>query len=125
MAPLERLARLQLLARYFQAGRAAEVFLQTAGLNRRPPPAIAADAAAGSGTAAPPAPPEPAAAAQDALGASGSGHHQRQTYPCPAGTAVYPDFSQVGSQQPPHHEQTQTGSPSGSFGGEKWLEDPG
>jgi hypothetical protein len=37
-APLERLARLRLVARYFKAGRAAEVFLQTADLNRRPPP---------------------------------------------------------------------------------------
>ncbi len=37
-APLERLARLQLVAQYFKAGRAAEVFLQTADLNRQPPP---------------------------------------------------------------------------------------
>lgn len=37
-APLERLARLRLIARYFKAGRAAEVFLQTADLDRKPPP---------------------------------------------------------------------------------------
>jgi Zn-dependent protease with chaperone function len=37
-APLERLARLKLVAPYFKAGRAAEVFLQTADLNRQPPP---------------------------------------------------------------------------------------
>ncbi|HZK14773.1 MAG TPA: M48 family metalloprotease, partial [Desulfobaccales bacterium] len=37
-APTERLARLKLVAQYFKAGRAAEVFLQTADLNRRPPP---------------------------------------------------------------------------------------
>jgi Zn-dependent protease with chaperone function len=37
-APLERLVRLRLLARYFKAGRAAEVFLQTAHLDRQPPP---------------------------------------------------------------------------------------
>jgi Zn-dependent protease with chaperone function len=37
-ASLERLARLKKIARYFQAGRAAEVFLQTAELDRQPPP---------------------------------------------------------------------------------------
>ena len=35
---MERLARLKLVSQYFKAGRAAEVFLQTADLNRRPPP---------------------------------------------------------------------------------------
>ena len=39
-APLERMARLKLVAQYFKAGRAAEVFLQTADLNRRPPPSM-------------------------------------------------------------------------------------
>ncbi len=34
--PLERLARLQKVAKYFQAGRAAEVFLPTPGLDREP-----------------------------------------------------------------------------------------
>jgi Zn-dependent protease with chaperone function len=38
--PLERLARLKLIAQYFQAGRAAEVFLQSPDLNRLPPPQI-------------------------------------------------------------------------------------
>jgi len=37
-APLERLARLQKIAKYFKAGRAAEVFLQSSELDRRPPP---------------------------------------------------------------------------------------
>jgi Zn-dependent protease with chaperone function len=37
-APLERLVRIKMMGRYFKAGRAAEVFLQTADLNRRPPP---------------------------------------------------------------------------------------
>jgi Zn-dependent protease with chaperone function len=37
-APLERLARLKKIARYFKAGRAAEVFLQSPTLDRRPPP---------------------------------------------------------------------------------------
>jgi len=37
-ASLERLARLKKIAAYFQAGRAAEVFLQTAELDRQPPP---------------------------------------------------------------------------------------
>lgn len=36
-APLERLARLQRTAKYFQAGRAADVFLQARDLDRRPP----------------------------------------------------------------------------------------
>jgi hypothetical protein len=37
-APLERLAALKKVARYFQAGRAAEVFLQAKDLNRQPAP---------------------------------------------------------------------------------------
>jgi Zn-dependent protease with chaperone function len=37
-ASLERMARLKKIARYFKAGRAAEVFLQSASLNRQPPP---------------------------------------------------------------------------------------
>ena len=40
-AAMERLVRLRLVSQYFKAGRAAEVFLQTADLNRRPPPAYA------------------------------------------------------------------------------------
>jgi Zn-dependent protease with chaperone function len=38
--PLERLVRLKLIAQYFKAGRAAEVFLQNANLNRLPPPQV-------------------------------------------------------------------------------------
>lgn len=37
-ASLERLARLRKIARYFRAGRAAEVFLQSPNLDRRPAP---------------------------------------------------------------------------------------
>jgi Zn-dependent protease with chaperone function len=37
-ASLERLARLKKIARYFKAGRAAEVFLQSANLDRQPAP---------------------------------------------------------------------------------------
>ncbi|MBM4293613.1 MAG: hypothetical protein FJ126_01750 [Deltaproteobacteria bacterium] len=37
-ASLERLARLKRINRYFKAGRAAEVFLQTPDLDRQPPP---------------------------------------------------------------------------------------
>ena len=53
-ASLERMARLKLIAQYFKAGRAAEVFLQTADLNRRPPPPMP-DALGGpvAGSAAP------------------------------------------------------------------------
>lgn len=36
--PLERLARMKRIAKYFKAGRAAEVFLQSPDLNRKPPP---------------------------------------------------------------------------------------
>lgn len=36
--PLERLARLRKVARYFEAGQAAEVFLQAKDLNRKPAP---------------------------------------------------------------------------------------
>ena len=38
--PLERLVRLKLIAQYFKAGRAAEVFLQNANLNHLPPPQV-------------------------------------------------------------------------------------
>lgn len=37
-ASLERMVRLKKIARYFKAGRATEVFLQSAALNRQPPP---------------------------------------------------------------------------------------
>lgn len=37
-APLERLAALNKVAKYFQAGRAAEIFLQAKDLNRKPAP---------------------------------------------------------------------------------------
>ena len=59
-APLERLARLKLVAQYFKAGRAAEVFLQTADLNRRPPPPMP-DALGARSSLPPPPPPAPGA----------------------------------------------------------------
>jgi Zn-dependent protease with chaperone function len=37
-ASLERMARMKKIARYFQSGRAAEIFLQSANLNRQPAP---------------------------------------------------------------------------------------
>jgi len=37
-APLERQARLKKVAQYFKAGQAAQIFLQTANLDRQPPP---------------------------------------------------------------------------------------
>lgn len=37
-APLERLARLKKVAQYFKAGQAAQIFLQAASLDQKPPP---------------------------------------------------------------------------------------
>ena len=58
-APMERLARLKLVSQYFKAGRAAEVFLQTADLNRRPPPPMPDALGALSSLPPPPAPGAP------------------------------------------------------------------
>jgi Zn-dependent protease with chaperone function len=122
-APLERLARLKLIAQYFKAGRAAEVFLQTADLQRRLPPQMP------DGLNAPsPPPPSPAPA-----GVSGSllpvSSTKRETdgHPRPAGSAVYPDLSPVGGQEPPRHKQPQAGPVplGGPPGGEERFEDPG
>ena len=119
-APLERMARLQLIAQYYKAGRAAEVFLQTAALNRRPPPGMPDALGARS-----PAPPPPGLSGSPR--ARGSSHRERDGYPRPAGIAVYPDLSLIGGQEPAHHEQPQAGPvPAGSLpGGEERLEDPG
>jgi len=119
-APLERLARLKLVAQYFKAGRAAEVFLQTADLNRRPPPALPEP------VGAPPAPPAAPGQGQ-ALLPEISSHWERDGHPRPAGRAVYPDLRPVGGQEAPHHKQPQAGPLPlrGPLGGEEGLEDPG
>jgi Zn-dependent protease with chaperone function len=120
-APMERLARLKLVDQYFKAGRAAEVFLQTADLNRRPPPPMP-DAL---GARLPPLPPAPPGEG-GSLRSRGSSHRERDGHPRPAGIAVYPDLSLVGGQEPAHHEQPQAGpSPVGGLlGSEERLEDP-
>jgi Zn-dependent protease with chaperone function len=126
-AATERLARLKLVAPYFKAGRAAEVFLQTADLNRRPPPPLP-DALGARSSLPPPAPPLPPAppGGGGSLRPRGSSHRERDGHPRPAGIAVYPDLSLVGSQEPAHHEQPQAGpSPVGGLlGSEERLEDP-
>jgi|GEM_PF-813430 len=121
-APTERLARLKLVGQYFKAGRAAEVFLQTADLNRRPPPPMPAALGAVS---APPLPAPPGEGGS--LRSRGSSHRERDGHPRPAGIAVHPDLSLIGGQEPAHHEQPQAGPvPAGGLlGSEEWLEDPG
>ena len=125
-APMERLARLKLVAQYFKAGRAAEVFLQTADLNRRPPPPMP-DAPGALSSLPPPAPPKPPA--PPGGGGSplpvGSSHRERDGHPRPAGIAVYPDLSLIGGKEPAHHEQPQAGPvPAGDLlGSEEGLED--
>ena len=122
-APLERMARLRLVAQYYKAGRAAEVFLQTADLNRRPPPPMPDALGARS-----PAPPSPApAGGSDSLRARGSSHRERDGHPGPAGIAVYPDLSLIGGQEPAHHEKPQASPvPGGDLpGSEERQEDPG
>ena len=125
---LERLARLKLVAQYFKAGRAAEVFLQTADLNRRPPPAMP-DALSVRSSPPPLAAPSPPASpgGGGSLRLSGSSHRERDGHPRPAGIAVDPDLSPVGGQEPAHHEQPQAGPPPvrGLLGGEEGFEDPG
>jgi Zn-dependent protease with chaperone function len=119
-APMERIVRLQLVAQYFKAGRAAEVFLQTADLNRRPPPAPPVRDAL--------EPPRPAPPVRDdSPGAGASSPRERDGHPGPAGLAVHPDLSLIGGQKPAHHEQPQAGPiPVGSLPGrEERLEDPG
>jgi Zn-dependent protease with chaperone function len=121
-APMERLARLKLVAQYFKAGRAAEVFLQTADLNRRPPPS-ASDASGARSPLPPPSDPK----GGGVPGARVSNQRERDGHPRPAGTAVYPNLSLIGGQEPAHHEQPQAGPvPVGGLpGSEEGLEDPG
>ena len=120
-AAMERLARLKLVAQYFKAGRAAEVFLQTADLNRRPPPPMPEALGALSPSPPPPAPPGGGGSPRS----RGSSHRERDGHPRPAGTAVYPDLSLIGGQKPAHHEQPQAGPvPAGGLpGSEEGLED--
>ena len=127
-APMERLARLKLVAQYFKAGRAAEVFLQTADLNRRPPPPMP-DAPGALSSLPPPAPPKPPAppgGGGSPLPVSSS-HRERDGHPRPAGIAVYPDLGLIGGKEPAHHEQPQAGPvpAQGLLGGEEGFEDPG
>jgi hypothetical protein len=121
-APTERLARLQLVSQYFKAGRAAEVFLQTADLNRRPPPSRL-DAVGELSSPPSPTPPREKGAPR----ARALNQWERDGHPSPAGTAVYPDLSPIGGQEPVHHEQPQAGPRPGRslLGGEEGLEDPG
>ncbi len=127
-APLERLARIKLIAQYFKAGRAAEVFLQTANLNRRPPPPLS-DTVGEDALSPPPAP--PALPASSGRGHAplpvSSSHRDRDGHPGPAGSAVYPDPRLIGGQEPPHHKQPQAGPVpvGGPLGGEEGIEDPG
>ena len=122
-ASLERLARLKLVSQYFKAGRAAEVFLQTADLNRRPPPPMPDALGALSPPPPPPAPPRGGGSPLPV----GSSHRERDGYPRPAGIAVHPDLSLIGGQEPAHHEQPQAGPvpARAPFGGEERFEDPG
>jgi hypothetical protein len=122
--PLERLARLKLIAQYFKAGRAAEVFLQTADLNRRPPPQVS-DAAVDDASSPPPA----ATPAEEGgyPAPVGLNHRNRDGHPGLARNAVDSNLSLIGSQEPTHHKQPQAGpGPVRSlFGSEKGFEDPG
>jgi Zn-dependent protease with chaperone function len=122
--PLERLARLKLVSQYFKAGRAAEVFLQTADLNRRPPPPISDALSALSLPKPPPAPPTQPRG-DGSPPPVGSSNRERDSHPRPAGIAVYPDLGLIGGKEPAHHEQPQTGPvPSQAvLGGEEGLED--
>jgi len=122
-APLERLARLKIIAQYFKAGRAAEIFLQSADLNRRPPPPLPDPVGLRSPPPTVPEPPEE----DSAFLPVGSSHRDRDAHPGLAGRAVHPDLSLIGGQEPAHHEQPQTGPvpPRGPLGSKKRFEDPG
>ena len=127
-APTERLVRLKLVSQYFRAGRAAEVFLQTADLNRRPPPSMPAAPGARSSLPppAPPKPPAPPIKSGPPLPV-GSSHRERDGHPRPAGIAVYPDLGLIGGKEPADHEQPQAGPgpAQGLLGAEEGFEDPG
>jgi hypothetical protein len=120
-APTERLARLKLVAQYFKAGRAAEVFLQTADLNRRPPPPMPGALGVLSPPPTPPASPGGGGSPRSGV----LSHRERDGHPGPAGTAVYPDLGLVRGQKPANHEQPQAGPvPAGGLPeSEERLED--
>jgi Zn-dependent protease with chaperone function len=119
--PLERLARLQLVAQYFKAGRAADVFLQTADLNRRPPPQMIEPTAGKAPTTT------PTPAMEEDSPAPLLSHRNREGDPGRTRDAIYSNFGLVGSQEPADHEQPQAGPgpDSGSLGSEVGFEDPG
>jgi Zn-dependent protease with chaperone function len=120
--PLERLARLQLVAQYFKAGRAADVFLQTADLNRRPPPQMI-EPVAGKAPATAPTP----ALEEDSPEPLSLNQRKREGDPGRARNAVDSNFGIVGSQEPADHEQPQSGPGpvGGLLGSEVGFEDPG
>ena len=122
--PLERLARLKLVSQYFKAGRAAEVFLQTADLNRRPPPPIPDGLTALSPPPPPPTPPTAPGGGRPPIPV-GSSHREGDGHPRPAGIAVYPDLGLIGDKEPAHHKQPQAGPapPQALVGGEEGLEE--
>jgi Zn-dependent protease with chaperone function len=123
--PLERLARLKLVAQYFKAGRAAEVFLQDAGLNRRPPPTWSD---LDEGEALTPPPPAAAPAESDGfLQPVGSRRGEPEAHPGFTGNAVHPDLRPIKAQEPAHHEQPQAGPVpmGGPLGSKKRFENPG
>jgi Zn-dependent protease with chaperone function len=121
-APLERLVRLKLIAQYFKAGRAAEVFLQAATLNRLPPPQNP-DPGAGK-PASPPLRPVQEANSPKPVGLN---HRDGDGYPGFAGGAVHHDLGLIGGQEPMNHEQPQAGANAlpAPLGGEEGFEDPG
>jgi Zn-dependent protease with chaperone function len=121
---LERQTRLKLIAQYFKAGRAAEVFLQTADLNRQPPPQLSDsfDVDASSD------PPASTSAKRDRVSASiGSNNRDRDGYPGFTRDTVDLDFGIIGGKQSADQEQPQAGPGfvGDSFGGEEGFEDPG
>jgi Zn-dependent protease with chaperone function len=123
--PLERLTRLKLIAQYFKAGRAAEVFLQTTDLNRRPPPQVSDSVGADPPASAPPA---SSSAGRKGLPAPvGSNHRNREGYPGLSRNAVDSNLHVIGSQEPTQHEQPQAGPGpvGGLLGSEEGFEDPG
>lgn len=123
--PLERLTRLKLVAQYFKAGRAAEVFLQSVDLNRRPPPQV-------SDSVMEVAPsPRPSASKPvinvGSLPAAALTYRNRNAYPGRTRNAVNSDLGIIGGQEPAHHEQPQAGPGpvDGPLGSEEGFEDPG
>jgi Zn-dependent protease with chaperone function len=120
--PLERLASLQLVAQYFKAGRAADVFLQTADLNRRPPPQMIEP----TGGKAPTTALTPVTE-EDFPAPLSLNQRNREGHPGRTRNAVHSNIGLVGSQEPADHEQPQAGPGpvSGSPGSEEGFEDPG